>query len=337
VSPASATFPGRNGLIAYTGSAAPGSTDIFTVDPESGAVARLTTTGHDSEPSWSPDGTRIAFASRRDGADSEIYVMDADGSHQTRLTFNPANDDQPAWSPDGRIVFSSNRTGNSQLLVMNADGTHVQQLTSGAADYFSPDWSPDGRSIVFTTNQLSISDTWVMKVADRSIGLLVDDPDGTYDPKWSPDGTKVSYSYGVQFRPSVFSWVGFGVAGTGGELKGEQGAFSPDGTTFTYTLSGAIYVEGSATPLATGSDPDWGVLPEQVTCEVPRLRGRTLAAARTLLHRDHCSLGRVRRMHSRRVRRGRIMAQSPHAGAVRRTDAKVAVIVSRGPRRLPGA
>ena len=65
----------------------------------------------DVEPAWSPDGSRIAFASTRDG-NFEIYVMNADGSNQTRLTNNAAADDQPAWSPDGtRIAFKSNRDG----------------------------------------------------------------------------------------------------------------------------------------------------------------------------------------------------------------------------------
>ena len=75
-------------------------------------------------PAWSPDGRRIAFTSERDG-NPEIYVMNADGSGVTRLTYNDARDldSFPAWSPDGRrIAFHSNRDGNFEIYVMNASG-----------------------------------------------------------------------------------------------------------------------------------------------------------------------------------------------------------------------
>jgi hypothetical protein len=70
----------------------------------------------DWHPTWSPDGSRIAFHSDRDG-NAEIYVMDADGSSQTRLTRDVANDMHPAWSPDGsRIAFESYRGRRPSLL-----------------------------------------------------------------------------------------------------------------------------------------------------------------------------------------------------------------------------
>ena len=76
-----------------------------------------------SGPAWSPDGRRIAFHSKRDG-NPEIYVMNADGSGVTRLTYNGARDLVTAWSPDGRrIAFYSNRDGgNWEIYVMNAAG-----------------------------------------------------------------------------------------------------------------------------------------------------------------------------------------------------------------------
>jgi Tol biopolymer transport system component len=94
---------------------------------------------------------KIAFVSDRDG-NSEIYVMDPDGSDVTRLTNDPAGDLAPAWSPDGRrIAFVRNR----EIVVMNADGTGVTQLTDGRCCSDNPAWSPDGRSIAFD----STSDT----------------------------------------------------------------------------------------------------------------------------------------------------------------------------------
>jgi len=91
----------------------------------------------------SPDGTRIAFQSNRDG-NYEIYVMDADGSNQTNLTNNPADDMFPVWSPDGtKIAFMSNRDGNWEIYVMNADGSNQTNLTNNIGDDMYPMWSPD--------------------------------------------------------------------------------------------------------------------------------------------------------------------------------------------------
>ena len=74
-------------------------------------------------PAWSPDGSQIAFDSLRDG-NSEIYVMNANGSGQSRLTTEAAADSEPAWSPDGtRIAFTSSRDGNFEVYRMNANGT----------------------------------------------------------------------------------------------------------------------------------------------------------------------------------------------------------------------
>ena len=90
-------------------------------------------TRNGEEPARSPDGTRVVFASFRDG-NREIYVMDADGGHPVNLTRHDAYDSAPAWSPDGRrIAFESKRAGTDHIFVMNADGSGVEQLTSEPA------------------------------------------------------------------------------------------------------------------------------------------------------------------------------------------------------------
>src|SRR2546422_11400320 len=86
--------------------------------------APTNTAARDGFRAWPPDGTKIAFRSDRDG-NSEIYVMNEDGTSQTRLTNDPGFDYKPAWSPDRtKIAFSSDRDGNHAIYVMNADGTN---------------------------------------------------------------------------------------------------------------------------------------------------------------------------------------------------------------------
>ena len=126
------------------------------VTPAFGLGSRLldliygkSTPGDVQTPAWSPDGRKLAFVSRRDG-NSEIYVMNADGSGQENLTRQPASDSHPSWSPDGRkIVFVSRRDGNSEIYVMNADGSGLRNVTRTPSNDLDPAWSPDGRAIAF--------------------------------------------------------------------------------------------------------------------------------------------------------------------------------------------
>ncbi len=145
----------------------------------------------------SPLWGKIVFHSWRDGNDAEIYVMDADGSNQTRLTFNEGNNIYPVWSPDGQqIAFHSWRDGNVEIYVMDADGKNQKRLTDHPKRDSYPDWSPDGSRILFSSER---------KVDGiRPIDLFVRDSDGTdveplahrgvaLRPKWSPDGTQIAF------------------------------------------------------------------------------------------------------------------------------------------------
>ena len=127
--------------------------DIWTVNSDGSGRTRLTDSrSSDQYPSWSPDGSKIAFSSDRDGILDvpEIYVMNADGTNQTRLTDNRSEDEFPKWSPDGgRIVFASARDGNFEIYVMNADGKNQVRLTNEPTTDLSPSFSPDGSKILF--------------------------------------------------------------------------------------------------------------------------------------------------------------------------------------------
>ena len=168
-------------------------------------MQRFTMTRHQFISEWSPDGTRIAFASSRDdtsvgcvsgsgGCWDEIYVMNADGTNQTRT--NSRFDDSFDWSPDStRIGFESGHDGSiGSISVMNADGSNAQRLTNYPGYDFSPKWSPDGTKIAFfwADDYLDQGDYISVMNADGTNLTRFSDPQGG-DPRWSPDGTKIVF------------------------------------------------------------------------------------------------------------------------------------------------
>src|SRR5262245_2898941 len=133
--------------------------EIVVVSSAGGAPTRLTRNkASDSNPTWSPDGRRIAFESNRRGGgrryeDSDVYVMKADGTGVRELTFANAFDGDPAWSLDDRIAFESERTGNSEIWAIDAAGSNEQQLTKSPAFDGDPAWSPSAGRIAFTSER----------------------------------------------------------------------------------------------------------------------------------------------------------------------------------------
>jgi len=118
--------------------------DIYALNLDGSGVTQLTVNaGNNGSANWSPDGTRIAFSSDRDGGHLHVFVMNADGTGVTQLTAGNFNDDIPGWSPDGtQLVFSSDRDGDDDIFVMNADGNGVTQLTFSAGIVNrGPTWS----------------------------------------------------------------------------------------------------------------------------------------------------------------------------------------------------
>ena len=197
--------PKGNGKLAYTQGLDDGTIQIFTSDPEGGPATQLTSTGVNVDPAFSPDGTRIAFASNRAG-NLEIYVMNADGNQPVRLTNAPRADRAPSWSPDGtKIVFESRRdTGpmaGFQLYVMNADGSGQTRLTNNTTNDGHASWSPDGMHIAFQSNREGNgrNHIYLMNPDGSSQTRVYMTPQTTLEeaqPAWSPDGTRLLFVAG---------------------------------------------------------------------------------------------------------------------------------------------
>ena len=141
-----------------------GPADLFALDPaDPGALSQISEgPGDEIGAAYSPDGSRIVYASNRDG-NFELYVVDADGQNHTRVTMTTANEAEPGWTPDGeQIVYQSDGSGGLQIWIMNADGSNQRALTEGTAANLEPAVSPDGSKIVFTSVRDDNYEVYVM-------------------------------------------------------------------------------------------------------------------------------------------------------------------------------
>jgi hypothetical protein len=222
---ARAAFPGQNGKFAFFSRQ-----EIWDANVDGSNAVQLTASpGLDRSPRWSPDGTKLAFASERNGL-SEIFVMNADGSGQRQLTFNSARERTSAWTADGKqivydkefseiyainadgsggerkltdgllpgtslygnkIVFSVSGGG---LVTMNLDGSARRQVTPAGMADFSANWSPGGTDFVFTRGSETDRDVYGIHANGLGLVQLTSTPGRSeVGPVWSPDGTKIAF------------------------------------------------------------------------------------------------------------------------------------------------
>jgi Tol biopolymer transport system component len=291
-SPALATFPGQNGLIAFEGDC-----DVKTMRPGGGGLRNLTasTKACDSMPNWRADGRRIVFMSDREtarnpdprgnrGPDFELFVMNRNGANPRQITFNEFDDEDPAWSPDGsRIVFPRDLNPvrgkvNYDLFTIAADGTDERRLTdSRGVDDLQPNWSSRGR-IAFTSDRDGDDlEVYTMRPDGSQVRRLTSNKLNEEFPNWSPSGRTVFFHgekngnfdvYRVRARGGGVERLTAGKTGEGVPAPSPNGrmvAFGSDRNDDQFDLytmrAGGGGPVNRLTDGQFGFGPDWGVRP----------------------------------------------------------------------------
>lgn len=254
--------------------------DIFLLNVNSGEITGLTQNYVDrqfyrnTDPAFSPDGTKIAFVSDRDRPSSDnpltdIYVMNRDGSDQTRVTFNEVYDSSPAWLDNDHLVYTSGMKPGELVVLDLTDSTETRLGIEG----YSPAPNADGTQIAY----LLEGGLYIMEADGSDSRLLMDPVEGISSPAWSPDGNQ------LLFTGTSKTTLGIYVVDTDGEnlqqISTEMvfgATWSPDGTQIAYVLLGDVpeglmhpnidlYVmqaDGSDSHLLAGlagwnANPDW--------------------------------------------------------------------------------
>lgn len=212
---------------------------------------------------------KIVFVSDRDG-NREIYVMNPDGSDQTRLTSNSLDDDHPSWSPDGRSIafVRSGGSTNFAIWIMASDGSRQTKVTNfvpagSAFESTTISWSPDGRKIVYC----DFRDIITINTDGTGRTNLTDGRDWNYQPAWSPDGRSIVFGRSTLFHgyyPAIYQMDPDGsnmrlLYACPGYSACGYSDWKPDGSEIVFTLSymwnedvdaiAKLRVEPGATPV----------------------------------------------------------------------------------------
>jgi TolB protein len=202
--PASATFPGRNGRIAY-----PTDAGISTMKPDGSDVRPLVAHPGARDPAWSPDGKKLAFAAQGAKGNWLVYVVRADGKHLRRVSRTGVHRIRPSWSPDGKrlavlgMAPPVNGRSRADVIVLGLADRSEKKVAQAAADpgFGDAEWSPDGSAIAFTdTDVFLVSPNGGPRVqvthepGDSQEGPVTHYGHTVDELSWAPHGNRLAFS-----------------------------------------------------------------------------------------------------------------------------------------------
>jgi TolB protein len=196
------------GIIVFASDRSGNNADLFLVNADGSGLQQLTNTRADEiAPSWSPDGSALAYLESKNGGlrlyilEMTEYVSGLITSEPRQLSTLKVDESIPSWSPDSKYIMVSAETdGNQELFIIPVDGSPEQRLTRTEYDEKDPAWSPDGEGFVYTSNPDGNFDLFYAEFNPGdtldilSSSQLTMSDDDEMRPDWSPDGLQIVYS-----------------------------------------------------------------------------------------------------------------------------------------------
>jgi Tol biopolymer transport system component len=276
---AGASFPGKNGRIAYNNGGV-----IYTINSDGSAKTKVTNTHVSGYPiDYSPSGKMITYTSYEgfnDGKDTgpqkdaEIYTVKVGGGGRTNVTSNNRGDEASSYSPDGKRIAYTHWDGHDlEIYTTNTDGTGEFRVTDTRTNEFTPSYSPDGKKILFSGEERKFLrndavEIYTIGVHGKNRVQLTNNATNDYFPDYSPDGRRIAYSGSGEKSTNIYT-----ISARGGEKTkvtgGNDPDYSPDGKKIVYYtgngLDGEIYTinlgGGGKSRVTEGSNPSWGSRP----------------------------------------------------------------------------